>query len=79
MSLKWIKKLAAILSATTVHSSVRLGRCLSSYLKPVVMASRGSSQAVGPFKLEGEVIKGFGRGSKDLGIPTGQKKPSNPS
>lgn len=24
-----------------------------------------------PFLVEGEVVKGFGRGSKDLNIPTG--------
>lgn len=24
-----------------------------------------------PFYAEGSVVKGFGRGSKDLGIPTG--------
>lgn len=24
-----------------------------------------------PFYVEGEVVKGFGRGSKDLNIPTG--------
>jgi len=34
------------------------------------MDQRSASQLVGPFRLEGEVIKGFGRGSKELGIPT---------
>ena len=34
------------------------------------MESRQASQLVGPFRLEGEVTKGFGRGSKELGIPT---------
>jgi len=24
-----------------------------------------------PYYVEGEVVKGFGRGSKELGIPTG--------
>jgi FAD synthase len=24
-----------------------------------------------PFRVEGEVVKGFGRGSKELNIPTG--------
>ena len=33
-------------------------------------SNRQASQLVGPFGLEGEVIKGFGRGSKELGIPT---------
>ena len=32
--------------------------------------NRQASQLVGPFRLEGEVTKGFGRGSKELGIPT---------
>lgn len=27
-----------------------------------------------PFKIEGEVVKGFGRGSKELQIPTGDLK-----
>lgn len=27
-----------------------------------------------PFYASGLVVKGFGRGSKDLGIPTGQYK-----
>jgi len=34
------------------------------------MESRNPAQIVGPFKLEGQVTKGFGRGSKELGIPT---------
>ena len=34
------------------------------------MSQRQSSNLVGPFRLEGVVTKGFGRGSKDLGIPT---------
>lgn len=34
------------------------------------MDQRGASQLVGPFCLEGQVTKGFGRGSKELGIPT---------
>lgn len=34
------------------------------------MSTRTPSQLVGPFRLEGEVTKGFGRGSKELGIPT---------
>ena len=33
-------------------------------------SNRQASQLVGPFRLEGEVIKGFGRGSRELGIPT---------
>jgi len=33
-------------------------------------STRQASQLVGPFRLEGEVIKGFGRGSRELGIPT---------
>ena len=35
------------------------------------LSSREPSKLVGPFHLEGEVVKGFGRGSKELGIPTG--------
>ena len=34
------------------------------------MEKRNAAQIVGPFKLEGQVTKGFGRGSKELGIPT---------
>ena len=32
--------------------------------------NREPSKLVGPFYLEGAVTKGFGRGSKELGIPT---------
>ena len=32
--------------------------------------NRDPSKLVGPFYLEGAVTKGFGRGSKELGIPT---------
>lgn len=34
------------------------------------MAQRQPSKLVGPFRIEGQVTKGFGRGSKELGIPT---------
>jgi hypothetical protein len=37
--------------------------------------SRGNIQVAGvPFHLRDRVIKGFGRGSKQLGIPTGASK-----
>ncbi len=32
---------------------------------------RGDSVAALPYFVSGEVVKGFGRGSKELGIPTG--------
>jgi len=36
------------------------------------MSSKQSQQIKGlPFYAKGKIIKGFGRGSKDLGIPTG--------
>ncbi len=28
-----------------------------------------------PIKMKGEVVQGFGRGSKELGTPTGKKYP----
>lgn len=34
------------------------------------MAQRQPSKLIGPFRIEGHVTKGFGRGSKELGIPT---------
>lgn len=37
------------------------------------MSSTEQTEATGlPFYASGLVVKGFGRGSKDLGIPTGQ-------
>jgi len=40
------------------------------FLPMSTQASRTASKFIGPFQLEGVVTKGFGRGSKDLGIPT---------
>ena len=37
---------------------------------PIVGPDSGPEPPLFPLKLSGEVIKGFGRGSKELGIPT---------
>ena len=40
----------------------------------IPVSSVFSHMAVFPFFQQGEVVKGFGRGSKQLGIPTGNNK-----
>ena len=64
---------------TLRHCIVKLDSLLVSHL-PLRMSSQSSS--LSPVFSKGIVIKGFGRGSKDLGIPTGnverfQKKKNN--
>ena len=53
---------------TLRHCIVKLDSLLVSHL-PLRMSSQSSS--LSPVFSKGIVIKGFGRGSKDLGIPTG--------
>lgn len=38
--------------------------------RPTVVGNENGPESPFPLKLDGKVIKGFGRGSKDLGIPT---------
>ncbi|KEY66861.1 hypothetical protein S7711_05215 [Stachybotrys chartarum IBT 7711] len=38
--------------------------------RPSVVGSDAGPEAPYPYKMEGKVISGFGRGSKELGIPT---------
>ncbi|KAL1303919.1 hypothetical protein AAFC00_000373 [Neodothiora populina] len=39
-------------------------------VRPTVVGPEHGPEAPFPIRLDGEVVKGFGRGSKDLGIPT---------
>ena len=49
--------------------TITIGRL--SFILPTVIRRLSMSVPHLPLFLEGEVVKGFGRGSKDLGCPTG--------
>jgi len=65
-----VQKQVLKLSKKATTFSGRLPSRTFSFSQKVLMENRDAAQVVGPFKLEGQVTKGFGRGSKELGIPT---------
>ncbi|KAF5871543.1 putative riboflavin kinase protein [Botrytis fragariae] len=38
--------------------------------RPLIVGSESGPESPYPLRMEGEVVSGFGRGSKELGIPT---------
>lgn len=52
------------------HQPVELSGILSRSFKRVAFTVAGMKSL--PYFCRGEVVRGFGRGSKELGIPTGE-------
>lgn len=56
------------MSDTAVHTPAR----------PAIIGTESGPEPPYPIKMFGAVERGFGRGSKELGIPTGERTPSEP-
>lgn len=51
-----------------IHEAILLNKIIALCIRK----TRNMSSSVLPLFIQGEVVKGFGRGSKELGCPTGK-------